>query len=135
VQLEGLGELKKKIVDIGIRSRDLLACSIVPQPPTLPCAPTLVADECSRSECACRHCRGPRVSWNTWTGTGNGPAQGRVISKQTERAALTRKVSPPEATKRRHFRLFSVPRKFTAVSRWPCPEPDQTNPHQPTVFH
>jgi hypothetical protein len=39
VRLEGLGQLKK-IHLIGIRSRDLPACSIVPQPTTLPRAPT-----------------------------------------------------------------------------------------------
>jgi hypothetical protein len=35
VRLEGLGQLKK-IHLIGIRTRDLAACSIVPQPTTLP---------------------------------------------------------------------------------------------------
>jgi hypothetical protein len=35
VRLEGLGQLKK-IHLIGIRTRDLPACSIVPQPTTLP---------------------------------------------------------------------------------------------------
>jgi hypothetical protein len=34
VRLEGLGKLKKKIHLIGTRSRDLPACSIVPQPTT-----------------------------------------------------------------------------------------------------
>jgi hypothetical protein len=38
VQLEGLGKLKK-IHPISIRSRDLSACSIVPQPTMLPRAP------------------------------------------------------------------------------------------------
>jgi hypothetical protein len=38
VRLEGLGRLKK-IHLIGIRTRDLPACSIVPQPTTLPRAP------------------------------------------------------------------------------------------------
>jgi hypothetical protein len=38
VRLEGLGQLKK-IDLIGIRTRDLPACSIVPQPTTLPRAP------------------------------------------------------------------------------------------------
>jgi hypothetical protein len=37
VQLEGLGKFKKLL--IGILSRDLLACSIVPQPTTLLRAP------------------------------------------------------------------------------------------------
>jgi hypothetical protein len=36
VRLEGLGKLKKKIHLIGTRNRDLPACSIVPQPTTLP---------------------------------------------------------------------------------------------------
>jgi hypothetical protein len=39
VRLEGLGQLKK-ILLIGTRARDLPACSIVPQPTTLPRAPT-----------------------------------------------------------------------------------------------
>jgi hypothetical protein len=39
VRLEGLSQLKKKIHLIGIRSRDLTACSIVPQPTTLLRAP------------------------------------------------------------------------------------------------
>jgi hypothetical protein len=38
VRLEGLSQLKK-IHLIGIRSRDLPSCSIVPQPTTLPRAP------------------------------------------------------------------------------------------------
>jgi hypothetical protein len=38
VRLEGLGQLKKIHVII-IRARDLVACSIVPQPNTLPRAP------------------------------------------------------------------------------------------------
>jgi hypothetical protein len=38
VRLEGLGKLKKSN-DIGNRTRVLLACSIVPRPITLPCAP------------------------------------------------------------------------------------------------
>jgi hypothetical protein len=36
VRLEGLGQLKKFNDLIGIRTRDLTACSIVPQPTTLP---------------------------------------------------------------------------------------------------
>jgi hypothetical protein len=36
VQLEGLGELKKPNDLIGNRTRDFPACSIVPQPTTLP---------------------------------------------------------------------------------------------------
>jgi hypothetical protein len=36
VRLEGLGKLKKKIHVIGTRTHDLPACSIVPQPTTLP---------------------------------------------------------------------------------------------------
>jgi hypothetical protein len=40
VRLEGLSNLKK-IHLIGIRSRGLPACSIVPQPTTLPHAPIL----------------------------------------------------------------------------------------------
>jgi hypothetical protein len=39
VRLEGLGKLKKNIDLIGIRTRDLPACSIVPQPTTLPRVP------------------------------------------------------------------------------------------------
>jgi hypothetical protein len=35
VRLEGLGKLDKKINDIGNRTRDCPACSIVPQPSTL----------------------------------------------------------------------------------------------------
>jgi hypothetical protein len=38
MRLEGLGQLKK-IHLIGIRTRDLPACNIVPQPTTLPRAP------------------------------------------------------------------------------------------------
>jgi hypothetical protein len=38
VRLEGLGQFKM-CSDIGIRTRDLLACSIVPQPTTPPRAP------------------------------------------------------------------------------------------------
>jgi hypothetical protein len=41
VRLEGLGQLKKKIHLIGTRTRDLPACSIVPEPTTLPRAPQL----------------------------------------------------------------------------------------------
>jgi hypothetical protein len=37
--LEGLGQLKKSNDLIGIRSRDLPACSIVSQPTTIPRAP------------------------------------------------------------------------------------------------
>jgi hypothetical protein len=36
VRLEGLGQLKNKIHLIGTRTRNLLACSIGPQPTTLP---------------------------------------------------------------------------------------------------
>jgi hypothetical protein len=36
MRLEGLGKLKKKIHLIGTRTRDLPACSIVPQPTTIP---------------------------------------------------------------------------------------------------
>jgi hypothetical protein len=39
VRLEGLGQLKQ-IHLIGTRTRDLPVCSIVPQPTTLPRAPT-----------------------------------------------------------------------------------------------
>jgi hypothetical protein len=42
VRLEGLGKLKQSN-DIGIRSRDFPACSIVPQPTTLPRAPSQLA--------------------------------------------------------------------------------------------
>jgi hypothetical protein len=38
VRLEGLGKLKKS-TSSGIRSRDLPACSVVPQPATLPRTP------------------------------------------------------------------------------------------------
>jgi hypothetical protein len=41
VRLEGLSKLKKKIHLIGTRTRDLPACSIVPQPTTLPRPPIL----------------------------------------------------------------------------------------------
>jgi hypothetical protein len=41
VPLEGLGPLKNKIHLIGTRTRDLPACSTVPQPTTLPRAPTI----------------------------------------------------------------------------------------------
>jgi hypothetical protein len=41
VWLEGFGQLKK-IHLIGTRTRDLPACSIVPQPTTLPRAPTVI---------------------------------------------------------------------------------------------
>jgi hypothetical protein len=39
VRLEGLGQLKRSNDLIGKRTRDLQACSIVPQPTTLTCAP------------------------------------------------------------------------------------------------
>jgi hypothetical protein len=39
VQVEGLGKLKNSKDLIVIWTRDLLACSIVPQPTTIPCAP------------------------------------------------------------------------------------------------
>jgi hypothetical protein len=39
VRLEGLGKLKKKSMTLGLWTRDLTACSIAPQPSTLPCAP------------------------------------------------------------------------------------------------
>jgi hypothetical protein len=39
VRLEGLGKFKKFIHLIGSRTRDLSACSIVPQPTTLPRVP------------------------------------------------------------------------------------------------
>jgi hypothetical protein len=39
VRQEGLGQLKKSNYLIGIRNRDLSACSIVLQPTTLPRAP------------------------------------------------------------------------------------------------
>jgi hypothetical protein len=39
VRLEGLDQLKKSSDPIGNRTRDLQACSIVPQPTTLPRAP------------------------------------------------------------------------------------------------
>jgi hypothetical protein len=38
MRLEGLGQLKKSNDLIEIRTRDLPACSIVPQPTTLLCA-------------------------------------------------------------------------------------------------
>jgi hypothetical protein len=44
--LEGLGKLKKSNNLIENRTRDLPACSIVPQPTTLPRAlPTLISEE------------------------------------------------------------------------------------------
>jgi hypothetical protein len=44
VRLEGLGQLKKSNEFIGIRTRDLPACSIVSQPTTLPHAPVPIID-------------------------------------------------------------------------------------------
>jgi hypothetical protein len=44
VQLEGLGKLEKKNRPIGTRTRDLVACRIVPQPTTLLCAPARSAE-------------------------------------------------------------------------------------------
>jgi hypothetical protein len=44
VRLEGLGQLEKSNDLIGIRTRDLPGCSIVSQPTTLPCAPSILAD-------------------------------------------------------------------------------------------
>jgi hypothetical protein len=41
--VEGLGKFKKSIDLIGLKTRDLSACSIVPQPTTLPRAPLKVA--------------------------------------------------------------------------------------------
>jgi hypothetical protein len=41
---EGLGKLKKKSQLIGNRTRDLPACSIVPQPATPPRAPSTHSD-------------------------------------------------------------------------------------------
>jgi hypothetical protein len=46
VPLKGLGRLKKSNDLTGIRTRNLPACSIVPQPTTLPRAPSLVFDPC-----------------------------------------------------------------------------------------
>jgi hypothetical protein len=43
VRLEGLGQLKKKIHLIGTQTSDLPACSIVPQPNTLPRAPLMLS--------------------------------------------------------------------------------------------
>jgi hypothetical protein len=40
VRLEGLGQLKKFSDLIGNRSRDLPACSVLPQPSTLPRTPS-----------------------------------------------------------------------------------------------
>jgi hypothetical protein len=52
--MEGLGQLKKFSDLIGNRTRDLPACSIAPQPSTLPCAPAwfrfLTKNICSQSE-------------------------------------------------------------------------------------
>jgi hypothetical protein len=42
VRLEGLGILKKSSNLIGNSNRDLSACSIVPQPTTLPRAPIII---------------------------------------------------------------------------------------------
>jgi hypothetical protein len=43
VRLEGFGKLKKKkYTSPGARTRDLPACSIVPQPTTLPRAPIII---------------------------------------------------------------------------------------------
>jgi hypothetical protein len=39
MRLEGLGQLKNPVTSLGIRSRDLPACSIVSHPTTLPRAP------------------------------------------------------------------------------------------------
>jgi hypothetical protein len=57
VRLEGLGQLKK-IHLIGTRTRDLPACSIVPEPTTLPCAPP---EACMQENCnlTCRRTCGP----------------------------------------------------------------------------
>jgi hypothetical protein len=44
LRLEGLSKLKKKIHLIGTQSRDLAACSILPQPTTLPRAPVHVEE-------------------------------------------------------------------------------------------
>jgi hypothetical protein len=43
MRLEGLGQLKKCNNLIGIGTRDIPACSIVPQPTTLSCASTFVS--------------------------------------------------------------------------------------------
>jgi hypothetical protein len=46
VRLEGFGsKLKKKIHLTATRTRDLPACGIVPQPTTLPLAPTFALDK------------------------------------------------------------------------------------------
>jgi hypothetical protein len=42
MRMEGLGKLKKTLL-IGTRIRDLPACSILPQPTTLPRAPSVGA--------------------------------------------------------------------------------------------
>jgi hypothetical protein len=44
VRLEGLGQLKKSNDLIGNRTRNLPACSIVPQPTTLPRTPASTLD-------------------------------------------------------------------------------------------
>jgi hypothetical protein len=48
VRLEGLGQLNDINNDIGNRSCDLLACSIVPQPTTLSRAPSRMKDKMER---------------------------------------------------------------------------------------
>jgi hypothetical protein len=60
VRLEGLGKLKKKSILSGTRTGDLLACSIVPQPTTLPRAPIFLFSTASRSTLRLTQ---PRIQW------------------------------------------------------------------------
>jgi hypothetical protein len=57
MRLEGLGKLKRSHL-IGTQSRDLPACSIVPQPTTLPRAPQLIRSMRVRDKNGNRNFRG-----------------------------------------------------------------------------
>jgi hypothetical protein len=68
VRLERLRQLKKKIQLIETRTRDLPACNIVPEPPTLPRAPLCRVDGLIRLNfvyynCRALFCSSVRLLW------------------------------------------------------------------------
>jgi hypothetical protein len=61
VWLEGLGQLKNPMTITGNRIRDLPACSIVPQPTTLPRAQKYLVSHVNFVLNICKHSDGPKV--------------------------------------------------------------------------
>jgi hypothetical protein len=77
VRLEGLGQLKKSNDLIRIRSRDLPACSIVPQPTTLPRAHVagaikMLKKTVTLSEIGTKYYSGQTVGKNSYTSVRQG---------------------------------------------------------------